>query len=80
MIEQISLRIADESGEFVPIKTTMARLEIKIDVATAEIFSEICFRNNSIADEEIKLAEKFNLAKSLKNYLEEIKNADTTGN
>lgn len=80
MIEQISLVLTDESGNFVPLeKVSNAQLEIKIDVAIADLFSQICFRNNSIKDAEIKTAEKFHLAKTLKNYLEEMKeNVDTT--
>jgi hypothetical protein len=80
MIEQISLVLADESGNFVPVeKTSLAQIEIKIDVAIADLFSQICFRNNSIEDQEIKTAEKFHLAKTLNNYLEEMKkNANRT--
>ncbi len=83
MIEKISLALLNESGEVVPIdKVTDARLEIKIEVAIADLFSQICFRNNSIEDPEIKNAEKFFFALNLKNYLKEMKeNArDETGN
>ena len=79
MIEKISLALLNESGDVVPVeRVTDAQLEIKIDVAIADLFSQICFRNNSIKDQEIKVAEKFYLAKNLKNYLKEIK--DNAGN
>ncbi len=75
MIEKISFALIDESGNMIPIREVQknARIEIKIDIAIADIFSEICFINNSITDMEIKVAEKFQLAKILKNHLEEIK-------
>jgi predicted mannosyl-3-phosphoglycerate phosphatase (HAD superfamily) len=80
MIEQIKLALINESGDFVPIKTSNVKLEMKIEMAIAETFSEICKRLNDLTDEEIKLAEKFNLAKNLKNYLEEMNDANTAGN
>lgn len=75
MIEKISMALIDESGNIIPLRGSRrnARIEIKIDVATADLFSEITFINNSILDEEIKIAEKFHLAKTLQNYLEEKK-------
>ncbi len=72
MIEKISVAFVNESGEIVPMRKG-ANLELKIDATIADLFSEICFRNNSIKDEEIKAAEKFNLAKNLNNYLKEMK-------
>lgn len=81
MIEQIKLVLTNESGDVVPIgKVSSVQLEMKIEVAIADIFSKICFLNNNIKDEEIKLAEKFNLAKNLKNYLEEMNNGNCTTN
>lgn len=78
MIEQIKLVLMNESGDIVPIeKPNNTQIEIKIDVAIADIFSRICFRNNSIKDTEIKVAEKFHLAKTLKNYLQEIPDVTT---
>lgn len=75
MIEKISLALINESGETVPIeKTTAAQIEIKLETAIADLFSEICCRNNSIEDQEIKTAEKFFFALNLKKYLEEIEN------
>ena len=74
MIEKITLMLTNESGESVPIeKVTDAQIEIKIDVAIADIFSKICFRNNSIQDQEIKTAEKFIFAANLNRYLKEMK-------
>jgi len=82
MIEKISLVLINESGDTVPIEqATFTQLEIKIDVAIADIFSKICFRNNDITDAEIKTAEKFIFALNLKNYLEEMKeNGNPTAN
>lgn len=82
MIEKISLVLADESGNFVPVEAVSdAQIEIKIDIAIADLFSAICRANNSISDSEIKTAEKFHLALNLKNYLQETKeNADQSKN
>ena len=75
MIEKVSIAIVGESGDIVPIKNH--NLEMKIETAIADNFSEICYRNNSIKDEEIKTAEKFAFAVALNNYLKEMKeNAD----
>lgn len=78
MIEKISLAIIDESGNFLPIeKETGGRLEMKLETVIADVFSAICIHNNNLQDDEIRLAEKFNFANSLKNYLKEMKeNAD----
>ena len=74
MIERIYLAIVGESGAIVPIeKTSQTKIESKIETAIADLFSEICRRNNEIADEEIKIAEKFLFANRLKEYLEEMK-------
>lgn len=74
MIEKISLGLISESGETIEmLKASNAQIESKIETAIADTFSAICFGNNSIADEEIKLAEKFNFALNLKNYLKEMK-------
>ena len=81
MIEKISLVLINESGDVVPVaKTSDTKIEIKIEEQIADIFSQICFRNNSIADAEIKIAEKFYFALNLKNYLEEIKKNDDRTN
>ncbi len=79
MIDNISLNISSSLGDIVPLpKITNAQLEIKIEVATADVFSEICRRNNSIRDEEIKVADKFYFLVNLNNYLEEMKNNANT--
>jgi hypothetical protein len=79
MIERISLALVDESGETIVIKER--QIETKIETAIADIFSEICRRNNEIADAEIKIAEKFHFAAALKNYLKEQKeNGDRSTN
>lgn len=73
MIEKITLRIADESGAFVALSESELKLQSKLDVYIADTFSEIVRLGQSIADEEIKTAEKFYLAVNLKNYLQEMK-------
>jgi hypothetical protein len=73
MIERISLQLINESGDAIEVKQSGRKLESKIDVTIAELFSQICFSNNDIEDEEIKNAEKFRLALNLKEYLEDIK-------
>ncbi len=78
MIEKISIALINESGDYVPItKATTTQIEIKIEMAIADTFSEICRRLNDLTDDEIKLAEKFNLAKNLKTYLEEMNNGNS---
>lgn len=79
MIEKISLALFDESGAVVPIsKISDAQLEIKLDIAIAEMFTKICFRNNKLDEQQIKTAEKFNFALNLKNYLQELKENEFT--
>ncbi len=73
MIERISLQLINESGDAIEVEETGRKLESRLDIITAELFSQICFGNNSIEDEEIKTAEKFRLALNLKEYLEDIK-------
>lgn len=80
MIDKISLTLMNESGNVLPVKETDERLEIKIEVAIADLFSSICYINNDIKDKEIKIAEKFSFAVYLRNYLEEINNGNRTGN
>lgn len=80
MIEKISVALVNESGAVIPVKTTNARIEMKIEIAIAETFSQICRRLNDLTDDEIKIAEKFHLANSLNNYLEEMKNDNRSTN
>ncbi len=75
MIEKISLTIVGESGQMLEIeKVTPQQLEIKIETATADLFSEICRRNNAIEDVEIRAAEKFLFASRLNEFLKEMRN------
>lgn len=78
MIEKIALGLISESGETVEVlKTSNTKVEMNLEMVTADLFSAICFVNNSIKDEEIKIVEKFHFAVNLKNYLKEInQNAD----
>ena len=80
MIEKISLALINESGDCVAIPGEITQMESRIETAIADTFSEICRTNNNISDKEIKIAEKFFFALNLKNYLEEMKNADTRTN
>jgi hypothetical protein len=73
MIEKIVLQIADESGNSIEIVESSLKLQSKIDIATAGYFSAIIFYLQDIADDEIKAAEKFHFAHTLKFYLKEIK-------
>ena len=73
MIEKISLRVADESGAFIALSESDLKLQSKLDVYIADTFSEIVRLGQSIADDEIRTAEKFHLALNLKNYLQEMK-------
>jgi hypothetical protein len=74
MIEKISLGLINESGDCLEIeKQTFRQIESKIEIVIADLFSAICFSNNDIADDEIKIAEKFHFAMNLKNYLKELK-------
>ena len=71
MIDKISMSITNESGETLRFDESLTKLESRIETATADLFSQICFRNNSIQDAEIKTAEKFYFALQLQNYLKE---------
>lgn len=74
MNEKIQLALINESGGVIPLeKTKDVRVEMKLEETIADLFSEICRRNNSIADEEIKYARKFDFALVLQNYLKETK-------
>ena len=74
MIEKISLALMNESGEFLEVENVShLQMAIKIEIAIADTFAEIRNRINALADEEIKIAERFNFALNLKNYLKEIK-------
>ena len=77
MIESISMAIVNESGDNLPVKQTAERLEIKIETTIADTFSRICFINNGITDQEIKLSEKFHFAVTLNNYLKEMQKNET---
>ena len=73
MIEKICLCLTDESGAFIEIPESQLKLQSKLDTLIADMFSEIVRRSQSIGDDEIRTAEKFNLAQNLKNYLKEMK-------
>jgi len=73
MIEKIILQIADEAGSSIEIAESDLQLQSRLDTAIADYFSQIIFHHQSIADDEIKTAEKFHLAHTLKFYLKEIK-------
>jgi hypothetical protein len=73
MIEKIRLCVADESGALIEIPESPLKLQSKLDVLIADTFSEIVRLGQAIADDEIRTAEKFNLAVNLKNYLQEMK-------
>ncbi len=73
MIEKIFLQIADEAGNVIEIAENHLQLQSRLDTAIADYFSQIIFRHQAIDDDEIKTAEKFHLAHTLKFYLKEIK-------
>lgn len=75
MIEKITLCLADESGAVIALAASPLKIQSKLDTLIADTFSEIVCRQQSIADEEIKIAEKFHLARALKKYLEEMNDA-----
>lgn len=80
MIDKVSVYIVAESGETIKICESNLRLQSKLDTAIADTFSEIVHLQQSIADEEMKTAEKFRLCLDLKNYLQEMReNADNAG-
>lgn len=69
MIEKIYLCARSEEGAFIELPESELKLHSKLDVFIADTFSEIIRRQQSIADDEIKSAEKFHFALHLKNYL-----------
>ena len=73
MIEKIVMQIADESGNTVEIVESDLKIQSKLDSTIADYFSQIIFAQQGIADDEIRIAEKFNLAHELKLYLKEMK-------
>ena len=81
MIEKISIRAVNESGEYITLDKSIMKIQSGLDVVIADVFSEIIQRQQSIADDEIRASEKFYFAQSLTNYLKEMKeNGYTTGN
>lgn len=75
MIEKIVLQIVDESGNSIEIVESYLKLQSILDTAIADCFSQIIFHQQEIVDDEIKTAEKFHLAHTLKCYLKEMKDA-----
>ena len=73
MIEKITIQIADESGNLIEVEESDLQLQSRLDTSIADYFSQIIFHHQSIVDDEIKTAEKFHLAHTLKFYLKEIK-------
>lgn len=73
MIETITLVLTNDDGEILPVKPKDIKPDVLIEIETADLFTEICKLNNSIEDAQIKTAEKFHFALSLKNYVEDIK-------
>lgn len=74
MIEKISLCLCDESGTTIEIVESNLKLQSHIDTLTADYFSQIIFRLQSIEDDEMRTAEKFHLCHTLKIYLKEMQN------
>ncbi len=78
MINKIGLALINESGEFIPIKSS--KLESEIEITIAETFTKINHSLNGNKDKEIRLDEKFRLCQHLIKFLEEVKNAGTSTN
>lgn len=74
MIEKISLGVANQSGAFVPVAESALKLQARLDVLIADTFSLIVRAQNEMPDDAARTAEKFNLAKHLNAYLEDMKN------
>jgi hypothetical protein len=73
MIETITLALINESGDFLAVEDqSPRRIENDLDIACADLFTNICARLSEIKDEEIRRAEKFFFALNLKNYLKEM--------
>ena len=69
MIEKISFCLVDESGNFIEIpKSTNGKIESKLEETLADLYTAICFENNNIKDDEIRVAEKFHFANALQIY------------
>ena len=73
MVEKIIMQIADESGNTVEIVESDLKIQSKLDATIADYFSQIIFAQQAIPDDEIRIAEKFNLAHELKLYIQEMR-------
>ncbi len=69
MINKILLRLVNDSGDSITVADTNASVESLLEITTAELFSEICKRNNDTKDNEIRTDEKFRFALNLHEYL-----------
>jgi len=69
MINKVSMQLVSELGDALPVKDVNANLESLLEITTAELFSEICKRNNDTKDEEIRLDEKFRFALNLREFM-----------
>ena len=69
MINKISLQLVNESHDTIPVAAENANVESLLEIAMAEMFSEICTRNNNLDDKEIRVDEKFRFCLNLREYL-----------
>ena len=75
MIEKISLKLADESGNTLTLPADDYSVAMKLDLVIAHLYAEITtVLHAETMDEEAKLAEKFVFASHLQKYLEEYRN------
>lgn len=68
MINKVSMQLVSELGDALPVKDANANLESLLEITTAELFSEICKRNNDTQDDEVRLDEKFRFALNLREF------------
>jgi len=64
MIEQIALAVVSASGDMLRVENN-EQLEMRIETAIADLFTEICRTNNNLGDEDVKISEKFFFAMNL---------------
>lgn len=71
MLNKISIALIDESGNIVPVNEKPYQVEMKLDSAILDLWTESANRFKSITDEEERFAQKFEFVQIVTNFLRE---------